>query len=202
MQRIGRMAAETIKTIGAFKYAAAPDHSYIIFTLVFTDKEILAIGNDWLSKIIPTKANEKATVGAATVVGGIIGTAAGASAGYGLYMWSKDVNGWNDCKRQNANNHLVDYGYKLPDNIANMSKLQMFAHEIAVIPYEKIKRITISEHQSKVPFQKNSDFTKDYRVFISAGFSTSAFFLIPDYALNDFKELLSKTPLASKLVKS
>ena len=135
------------------------------------------------------------------VASGITGGVAGATGALGSVAatsisktrLSKDIEGMKSEKES------VSYNTEGFDKLLTMDKVEMFKHEIGVTPYERLKSIEIKNMSAwaSSPYFNRKDY---YSVKFNAGLLAGIEMMIPIDTLNAFKELISKTPVSSKLV--
>lgn len=134
-----------------------------------------------------------------------IGLNAAATRGGGTrIMLERAAKAWLEIKEQNKGKSIVSYDSNIvPEAILKEGKLGAFTHNTVLIPYEKLKKIEVKQNNQKGIFQDAysviPENESDYRIVIHAGLMDSGTLLIPDYGLEEFKDLISKTPAENKL---
>ena len=83
----------------------------------------------------------------------------------------------------------MNYEALSSEKILSLGSVRMSMHKIVARQYSSIKNIEVSEYPP----------SNDYKIKFTYGMTGSATFLIPDYSITEFKELVSKTPAAAKL---
>lgn len=97
---------------------------------------------------------------------------------------------WASTKGRNAGSTSVNYNDPESEAIAGMSPLSLRLHDITIVPYDAVKTLWIEEYP----------LTNDYTIKFSTGRIASKTFMIPAYAVDEFRTLIAKTALAQKAV--
>ncbi len=168
--------AETL--IGTFLYAAS-GKSFEVCRLVFTSRRMLVASLSWEEKSrVADSMNALFTLMTFPFTGPRINTD------------PLLIQRWIEIKGKMKDKQAVSYDQASALGVLGLGMAGRAEHGVPIIPYERIKRITVAE----------SPMTKDYKVNISAGPLLSLVFLIPESTLEAFRELVGKTPLASRLL--
>lgn len=168
------MAEESEKIIGTFMYAAS-FKTYELHHLIFTSRRLVMANAGW------EKANIVSDL--TNILGSILLMPVS-----GPNLKTVLMQRWIDVKRQNQGGTTANYNDLSSEKILGLGALGMALHEITSKPYGAIKSVEVNEYP----------LTQDYMVKFGYGIGSTAF-LIPDYSVNEFKELVSKTPMSSRL---
>lgn len=170
------MKIEKEKIIGTFLYAASPQ-SYEVYHLIFTSSRIIAVSLSW------KKSN---------IFADIINTFYAATS----FPFQGGVNTdsllsrrWREIKEQNKGRPMVDYKATNFQEMLSKGLLTVVLHEFFTTPYSMIKNVTLSQAQ----------ISDEYKIGIDGGFLNLSTYVVPTYAVKEFKNLISKTPIADKL---
>lgn len=166
------MLKQNEQVICTFLYVVS-NKNYVPHHLIFTSSRVLAVGSGW------EKNNLFADLIPAILRFPFIGRKTD------LLM----IQAWSSLKNRNAGHTAVNYNDAESSEVIKMSLFSMILHEISIMPYSMVKRIVVEAYP----------LTNDYRVKFDVGPFASRTFLIPGYSLEEFKVLISKTPLAQKL---
>ncbi len=176
------MRAMDDEVVGTFLYAALAK-DYIAHKMVFTGKRLIIAMLNWEDNTAmdTLSFSAMASLLSFVILGFPLPTAPKLDATF--------LDNWSNIKNHNKGRPLVSYERSASDELADIGKLEIVAHGIQSIPYYRIKKVRVGDEP----------LTRDYRIDFQCGFPRIGTMLIPDYSLDQFKELIAKTPLASKL---
>ncbi len=163
--------------IGALLYAASPK-SYEAYNIVFTSERVIPVGFGWRSN---SGMADIANLGVNLMTFPFTGPKVNTDP---ILMRR-----WFEIKEKNRGKPYVSYRQGEFDEILKIGMMGRTEHKIASIKYDKINKVTVID----------SVLTGDYKVRIDAGLSAAPTFLIPTEALQEFKDLIAKTPIAQRL---
>ncbi len=158
------------KVTGTFLYSAS-SKSYVLHHLVFTSSRMLCVSADWEERNLLVD-----------IISAILRFP---------FIWKKSdplfMKTWAAIASRDYKNIAVNYHDPEAEKIVGMGLPELVLHEISVMPFGMVKRVTVKAHPN------------GYRLdFLGAPLASQSF-LIPVSSFEDFRSLLSKTPLADRL---
>jgi hypothetical protein len=169
-------AEESEKIIGTFMYAVSYK-TYDLHHFIFTSRRLVIANSGW----------EKTS--RVSDLAGIFGSLVVMMPMPGPNLKTLLMQRWMDVKRENRGGSAVSYDELSSEKILGLGPMGMAMHGIVSKPYDAIKSVDVSEYL----------LMEDYKVKFGYGLFGSAVFLIPDYSIGEFGDLVSKTPISNRL---
>lgn len=162
--------------IGAFMYAASPK-SYDAKRIIFTSERIILLDLNWRKhNILIDMLNAVIFILSFPFNGPNVNTD----------LLSMKI--WTDMKDKAKTSPPVNYQEEFFREILNASMLELIFHEVKILRYPQVESIGLYEEPS----------TNDCKIKFNERLGSSSF-LIPGLFVQDFRGLITKTPLASRL---